>query len=274
MENLDKFIDYWDDVIRRWFDNDIESRQQLFFSCKPKQLELTSMHMPEPYWGDPYNCSIVIANYNPAGGTDRNRHAYRECADWKHTFINEVKKRGYSEVVKDFPIIKDIAPQGGVCWWEDYGGRNWWLKRCDWLQKWIINALESTERITGNPFAIEFCAWHSEKWLAQCNSFYKKNETLRETINTYFIDTLVDAISHSKAKLGVCVGSQFEKLLESAGAQRVVPKGAPDDESQKTGYQLRLFKLKGVRILSVWGAGYNRFPNIDSEKLKNYLKNE
>ncbi|MBR1801277.1 MAG: hypothetical protein IJ767_07305 [Bacteroidaceae bacterium] len=77
-QNIDSFLNYWDDVIRRWFDEHIGEGEQTFLD--KKLLNLNCMHMPEPYWGNPHNCSIVIANYNPGGGADRNRHTYRECA--------------------------------------------------------------------------------------------------------------------------------------------------------------------------------------------------
>ena len=95
--------------------------------------------MPEPYWGNPEECSIVIANYNPGGGADRNRHAYFNCADWEHTFINEVKKSKYSDVASGFPIIDEPDLNESIpAWWEDYGGGKWWCDKRDWLEDNII----------------------------------------------------------------------------------------------------------------------------------------
>ena len=272
--NLDQFIDYWDKTICLWLDNKIESEQQTFFDAEKPNLGLTKEHMPEPYWGDPYNCSIVIANYNPGGGADRNRHTYKRCADWKNTFINEVVNvsddKKYSKVVKDFPIIiKKEELRETVCWWEDYGGRPWWLKKMEWLEEHIIPALKNAENIKKKkPFAIEFCGWHSVSWPSGACAKIYENEVLKPVIDKYFIEVLTDAVKLSESKLGICVGAQFYDLLIAAGATLV----KSDENTASPKYVLHLFEINDARILSIWGAGYNRYPKIDSKKLEELLR--
>lgn len=60
-QDMQRYLDYWDDVVRRWFDEDIEGNQNLFVKDSP--LGLNPKHLLEHYWGNPKNCSIVIANY-------------------------------------------------------------------------------------------------------------------------------------------------------------------------------------------------------------------
>ena len=156
LRNMNWFIDYWDDVICQWFSGNIESKQQLFLN--ETSLKLNPEHMPEPYWGDPENCSIVIANYNPGGGADRNRHTWRECAYCPESFINQVKQNGYSNVVRGFPIIDNPNAiydplNNGVCWWQEYGGRGWWLKKMKWLDENILK-LYPQDNLKKKPFAI------------------------------------------------------------------------------------------------------------------------
>ena len=278
--NLDQFIKYWDGVICRWLNNynDIEEKQRLFFDLKNRKnadvLKLCQDHMPEPYWGNPKDCSIVIANYNPGGGADRNRHTYKGCADWKNTFINEVVKvsddKKYSIVVKDFPIIIKKEELGEtVCWWEDYGGRPWWLKKMEWLEEHIIPALKNAENIKKKkPFAIEFCGWHSENWSGNACAEIYEDKNLKPVIDKYFIDVLTDAVKLSESELGICVGAQFYHMFISKGKRPV--KCYKNTGSPK--YDLHLFEINGARILSIWGAGYNRYPKIGSEKLKELLE--
>ena len=138
MAVLNKFINYWDNVTDSWFKDSIIPEQQQILN--QRWLNLSREHMPEPYWGNPENCSIVIANYNPGGGADRNRHAYFQCADWEHTFINEVKNSKYSKIALDFPIIDEPNLNDSTpAWWEDYGGGGWWRDKRDWLEDNVIN---------------------------------------------------------------------------------------------------------------------------------------
>lgn len=139
MAVLKEFKDYWDGVIASWLKKEEFAHEQQQILGQ-EWLNLSRNHMPEPYWGNPEECSIVIANYNPGGGADRNRHAFFNCADWKHTFINEVKNSKYSKVALDFPIIdKPNLNDSTPAWWEDYGGGGWWRDKRDWLEDNVIN---------------------------------------------------------------------------------------------------------------------------------------
>ena len=141
MAVLKEFKDYWDGVIASWLKKEEFTHEQQQILGQ-EWLNLSRNHMPEPYWGNPEECSIVIANYNPGGGADRNRHVYFNCADWEHTFINEVKKSKskYSDVASSFPIIDEPNLNEPIpAWWEDYGGGKWWRAKRDWLEDNIIN---------------------------------------------------------------------------------------------------------------------------------------
>ena len=269
MAVLNNFKDYWDGVIASWLEGEFAPEQHQILE---KLLNLSREHMPEPYWGNPEKCSIVIANYNPAGGTDRNRHTYFNCANWKRTFINEVKNSKYSEVALDFPIIDEPNLNESIpAWWEDYGGGGWWRYIIhNWLKKNIINNgklhdllvnhnIDTTKiKECGNkkPFAIEFCGWHSKSWSSNaCERLYK-DEKLQSIIDKYFINVLVEAIKHSDSQLGVCTGKQLYDLLSKCAEKK------QKLESQK--YNLHLLELKGAKILSVWGKTNkrNRFPDL------------
>ena len=162
---IEKYIRYWDNVVSNWFCGRIDEKQRLFLDRD--ELKLNILHMPEPYWGDPENCSIVIANYNPGGGADRNRHTYHNCVNCSESFINQVRNLGYSHVAKPFPIIDKPTETFDIehpCWWKEYGGRKWWLNKMEWLNI-FETAIPDYKKEEGNkPFAIEFCGWHSTNW--------------------------------------------------------------------------------------------------------------
>ena len=275
-QNKDCFLNYWDDVIRQWFDEHIEESQQTFLN--QGSLNLNSMHMPEPYWGNPRSCSIVIANYNPGGGADRNRHTFRECAWCPESFINQVKKLGYSKVAMAFPIIDDAENKGETtCWWKEYGGRKWWLNKMKWLDE-IGKEISNYKESKNKPFAIEFCGWHSTKWPANaCRSLYD-NKDISHVVDKYFVRPLVDAVKNSEARLGLCIGSQFYYLFEKlcscdTSVQRInifpLDKNAP--------HNIQLFTIHGQNIIVMWGKRRNRYPkgvNSDFRKIIQYLSNK
>lgn len=254
------FTKYWDDVISDWFAGQINSEQQLFLN--EQSLNLNPEHMPEPYWGDPENCSIVIANYNPGGGTDRNRHTYKDCACCSDSFINQVKILGYYNVVKNFSLI--LQPSNS-CWWRDYGGSKWWLQKMKWLQQNIISPMNlSIDIYQKKPFAIEFCGWHSVQWPTKsCEKIYKNNTNLASVIDRYFVKALVDAVHNSDTRLGICVGSQFYSLFDYMSQNNQFVKYVSSTQNASNpNINIHLFKIDGENIIVLWGKGRNRYPKI------------
>lgn len=169
MDISKEFIDYWDDVINLWlgkkdkiqnkdytvkpvnaqrlnkdgesYYKDKDESDKLFVEIEEEQDKwfnatgelLCPIHMPEPYWGDPCNCSIVIVNYNPAGGTGMNQHTYRGIGDSypANTMIQYVNENKYSQLAIDFPILKNKEDlSNDERWWLcSYEGRTWWRKK-------------------------------------------------------------------------------------------------------------------------------------------------
>ncbi len=275
--NMNYYLNYWDNVIRRWFEGDIESNQELLLN--DISLNLNVEHMPEPYWGDPEKCSIVIANYNPGGGTNRSRHTYKACACCPESFINQVKKYGYQAIAKSFPIIDD--PQSNYnplkenyCWWKEYEGRRWWIRRVQWLNDIIINGLsDSIDSISNKPFAFEFCVWHSVNWQNKaCLHIYNKINMVA-FVENYFVKVLVDTVHNSDTHLGICIGSQFFHLFNKIGEK---DKGIKLIDTEVYGkespYQIHFYNIHGEIVLVIWGKGRNRYPSVKKEELSFLFK--
>lgn len=275
-KSLKYYTDYWDDVVKCWLGGTIAPQQQLFLN--EKWLKLSPLDIPEPYWGDPENCSMVIANYNPGGGGYRSRHTYRECACCPESFINQVKQKGYYQVAKDFPIIDEPGLpydplKSVVCWWKEYGGRKWWLKVMKWIQENIPEAFqEDSQKFLKKPFAIEFCGWHSVGWPASsCVKLYKKSKDLKSAIKKTFIMPLVDAVHNSDMQLGICVGSQFYYLFEEMAKSCSNIKKVCSCGPALKGINIHLFCISGELILVLWGEGRNRYANVGADKIKSFL---
>lgn len=255
MENYNlqvKFIGYWDEVVKLWFNNpqedaidarrpipekkktkkkeeeedikecyykevfdvNMEKGQMAFFNNEKLKKLLCPAHLPEPYWGDPdkNKCSIVIVDYNPAGGTDMNPHSYKGTIDGKHfpsnTIINYVNKHGYSEFATKFPIWKKDLPKD-MEWLCSYGGRKWWLKKKEWIQHLVGEKIDVEEV---PPFAIELCGWHSPNWPDNTDAF-NDDDDLEETIKDCFALPLLKAIDNSQSHLAICIGAQFKPSI-------------------------------------------------------------
>lgn len=236
-----RFIDYWDNVVRQWINLpmgkghnasannkykdsnlvvSIENEQLPFFTDKILKDKLCPAHLPEPYWGDPDNCSIVIINYNPGGGTDMSPHTYKFTNGNPYflpfppnTMIEYVHCHSYSCMAKDFPIWRKNLPADRK-WLESYGGRDWWVQKKGWVKD-LVDA--SCNKDTVNiewcpPFAIELCGWHSRKWPS--NWELDPNSTLlRNSIHNHFADPLLYSIEKSSADFAVCIGAQFSPAM-------------------------------------------------------------
>ena len=141
MINLQQhFIDYWDDVIRQWlslnadvtsFKNDASEQSMVIEAinenCKNKKgvsnpnYKINTNHMPEPYWGNPLECSIVLLDYNPAGGPDDNCHTtigYKDDDKNGMKLIKYVKDNSYSQFAQKGSVFRDEKDlnENGMGW--------------------------------------------------------------------------------------------------------------------------------------------------------------
>ena len=251
---LQWFIGYWDRVVDVWLDKplntviskgiyanrplgkgkedyykddhltvNIEIDQLPWFENENIAKLLCPIHMPEPYWGNPNDCSIVIINYNPGGGMDMSPHTYKgKGAPYPdNTMIEYVNRKNYSALASDFPLLKttEELEQDERWWLRSYGGRKWWLRKKEWIQH-LVQAWKDSkdEQSKGKetecsedvicPFAIELCGWHSHNWNDSTANITGNNDIKKE-IQEYFIYPLLQSIENSTTQLAVCIGKLF-----------------------------------------------------------------
>lgn len=237
------FIEYWDNVIRIWmkgiggFPQDalrgkdeyyykdgknalkvcVEEEQSHWFDDKSLRKLLCPIHMPEPYWGNPEECSIVIVDYNPAGGTDMNPHTYRGEGEPypKNSMIKYVFDNSYSQLALAFPLLgtkADLEKDNDRWWLRSYGGRQWWRSKIEWMLHLIQHSSEPPKEWPEEvflPFTIELCGWHSPNWSDNTKAISSSGD-LRISVEKRFVIPLLRSIENSTCKLAVCIGAQFK----------------------------------------------------------------
>ena len=201
------FMEYWDDLIAQWllksYGSYPLSEQASFAGDLKIPNDSIDNRMPEPYWGDPENCSVVIMNYNSGPCLD-SRHTYRTCANTPECMIHEVNKHKYSGFAKSFPLYRPLSPT--ELWFEDSIGRGWWQNQ---KTKWIADLIKGIES-DKLPFAMEICAWHSDNWPGINKTNLKKHKAL---IEDRVLNVLLEAVKNSDFKVGLCFGKRIGTQL-------------------------------------------------------------
>ena len=238
------FINYWDEVVRQWLENnadyskfekEVEEQSLIIEAINNKfrdqpEYRLNTIHMPELYWGDPRDCSIVLLDYNPAGGPRVNRHTTISCKSCagcdslskidkevipSMTFIKYVEekrikgKKGYSSIALTGPVFE--AKKGLEWFWDadnGYEGYDWWQQKCGWLDH-LVEVISGKKDEKKLPFAMELCGWHSQKWNNDMS--WIDNGQCRTIINNRSILPLFAALRISTCKMAVCIGAEFRR---------------------------------------------------------------
>ncbi len=271
MDKLTDYIEYWNQKVSAWFQN-TDKTDIYLMNLSGFQMDA----MPEPYLGNPRECSIAILNYNP--GQISNGSEQEKLYE---LYANIVKEKGYSFIVSSFPYLQtsNFLNEIGLSEFEKYDGSKWWQKRNTWIEHLICIKGKKNEKGL-MPFALELCPWHSLNWnskrfissLADCQFI--------DYINKYVISIYENAISNSLCGFGLCIGKSFGQILELFGYSDETCKNNP--RSTDGGIKLhptkeryyRVYRKGEYIILNTWHQGGNRTPSKDFwEKETELIKN-
>lgn len=283
---LHEFVDYWDRVIEDWFYDVIDADQEHVFDLSYEgKYKFQKDYMPEPYWGNPQKCSIVIIDYNPAGGDDQNSFTWREFANSNKTrMVSYVKQHKYSKLALAFPILeKDDKKCPDFL--RKYGGRKWWLTKKEWIDRFVsIGSAQNNNCSKNNenkkPFAIELCGWHSAKWSSNFNQILQNNKALYKSVIIHFLLPMLAAIKKSDLHLGVCVGKRFGDIFSRIGNDvtcniplKTKCKYVKDDglkPNSKERYY-RVYQICNEFIINTWSIGSNKHPSDEYKQFEKDL---
>ncbi len=283
---LREFIDYWDAVIENWFYNVIDIDQKPFFNLNFNgKYKFQDNYMPEPYWGDPFSSSIVVINYNPAGGDDSNPFTCRDCANCPKTrMVSYVKQHKYSELALQFPIIEE-DPNNCLDFLRKYPGRRWWLTKKEWIDRFVSIGSAQSDNCSKNnenkkPFAIELCGWHSAKWSSNFNQILQNNKDLNKSVIIHFLLPMLAAIKKSDLHLGICVGKRFGDFFSHFGKDvtygiplktkcKYVKTDGLKPNSKERYY--RVYQICNEFIINTWSIGSNKHPSDEYKQFEKDL---
>ena len=282
---LNDFIEYWNSVLQQWFKKTIEKKQQEYKIIYKKSTPLVAgvpepmyNYMPEPYMGEPRNCSFVIVNYNCGGGDDRDPHIYRHCVHCKNSIplsSTYVCTNGYSKYALPFPFLQDASwlKKHGLNYLNTYSGYKWWQSRKPWIDHIhdiIYNSKQDKE--SKLPFAIDLCPWHEKSWSNVKD--LTKNPDIKKVVEDYVMNVIIEAIRNSDGKFAFFIGKRHVDLLKSFGFTPTTQKPRTEISAHKTRYYQVFTKQPDVKAIVTWIQGSNSVPSADFYAAdKKYIQN-
>ena len=257
--NLSSYIQSWDQTIASLFVNPLITNFPMNLGIK-----IQNDFIPEPFMGDPNNCSLVIVNLNPGAGVC---HSCFKQQNIVGTLVNKVKSLGYSNAVKDFPYLRD-GETVGLTDWNDSPGRKWWKSKERWIKHMLnicVPSYDSNYPIPDDyyPFAMEMFAWHTNSWPSKLNGKMKKDGSFGNTIESDVIEPLYEAIKKSKFKIAICVGKPIGAIIGSFGTFNMIYSDKPINGNERQ-YDI-YHDGDDCYIINTWAPGGNTYPSKDFE---------
>ena len=246
------FYKEWDDVISGWLkcSDPFDAQKNPLQNLNDGTLSL--QHLPEPYYGDMDNPSIVIINLNPGTGLCEQCHLRKDVPGILVNDVNDVKNAPYSKMAKVFPL-DGRSPNVHM----PQESSNWWVSRLEWINH-ILTVREKMgipiDRNNKKPFAIELVPLHSKSFKVSKAANY---------VNTKYpavLGAIEHAITKSDAQMGLAIGKPIYDTLKQFGYNDI-PLGQDEqpEPNIKRFYRV-LIKENSPRILCTWSSGSNKVP--------------
>lgn len=200
------YIDYWDDVIAKWF----HAGGTIPPSENPWFADVPGLHrelIPEPYWGNPEDCSVVLLNYNPGGpaeATPTDKGHISHAVNNDPNQMAGVMHNRYSDIGLTFPWL-DKPSAVGFTYQPNHQDTKKWMRR---RNKWVAQVMAGNLDTNRKPFFFDICGWHSHKW-----NLKKITPAIENYINTHIKPVLVDSIVCSDLGIGLCIGKKLGDAL-------------------------------------------------------------
>ena len=209
---VQKWLNDWDDSIKYWDLHSTALSGLLSpFAGLVRSSKLTPDYLPEPYYGDPDNCSAVVLNINPGSSSPNEVTKLWNYRSFVNTLMYEFSNT-FSSKYSDFQKVYSpfAAPNWvpGVQWWKD--NRNDFINKVVQLYNTYKGGLPNKSHQSHNPFALELCPLHSSN-VNGINFFLKG---LRTNYMTNVISPAANIINNSDIPFGLGFASSICNLLQ------------------------------------------------------------
>ena len=270
---LDDYFHRCDETVKNWMAsrNDPEKRarfrQKDFFlrtlGVTSEGGLVTDVLMPEPYWGDPTDCSIVVANHNPAGETVPDEQTPHGAATAQ--MVRHVSRVGYGAFARAFPIADPLPDE--LRWFAPYAGRDWWQKNEAWARR-FSDVFPGADNPDAHIFAFDICPWHSRQWTGIHNARILSSENRADFVENV-AKPFEAAVALSRGRFGLCVGSVYADLLVESGFTALAGPGRfPGGNNRR----FQLFGKGACRVLVAQGVQGQRPPaSLFDDHIRNLL---
>lgn len=198
-----RFLTDWDIEIKYWAANGkiLPSGGMSIFN---HEAGLSKDYLPEPYYGNIENPSIVVLNINPGSSSpnEQTKHFSSKTAvntltyNLIHTFGGLYS--GFQKTYSPFLCTNHNVP--GVDWWKD--------NRINFLN-WVVRKCSRNSYADTAPFALEMCPLHS--MTTSDINFAKKKFFPAYCQN--WIEPMIYAITKSSVPFAVAFSSKISYIL-------------------------------------------------------------
>lgn len=208
---VQKWLNDWDVSIKNWAHNGKALNGLLSpFAGLVSSSKLSADYLPEPYYGNPDNCSAVVLNINPGSSSPNEWEklwAHNACPKCRliYDFVNSFSSTYSAYQNKYSPFIaQNWVP--GVQWWNN--NRNGFINRIVSLYN---DHHKGTSKNTGNtPFAIELCPLHSN----DVTGINFGQKALQCAYRSNVIEPAADVIRASDIPFGLGFASSICNILQ------------------------------------------------------------
>lgn len=252
LETIDQYIESTNKDINKWMSNPETAWEQSIFnglgSISRRLTNEDILSLPEPYVGDPLNCSAVFLNYNPGP-------ILKDLQSMQGIFVKDLGAgKDYYNFSLDHPYFRETIP--------GYTGKpiNWWKNR----NKFVRRIFDYD--FGRNALGLEICPWHSSSFSISCGDLIQIKEYLKERV----IDIAIASGEISENKCVLTVGKSYVTLMRLLDFQLLKDQNADSNDfdtwpKNKSGLISRSFSVwkapnSDVQFFNTYAPGSNNLP--------------
>ena len=261
----DKILEYkikWNNFFKEWDESPKETFDKSVWTKNNNgkgKTELDPFSLPQPYLGNPENCSAITLNLNPGPTSDLRFHKNGILVS---KFRNS---ENYFEYAKNYPQMK--LPEHPSHFWNNQF-------------RWISEIIDNKK----SPFAIEICPWHSIKW----KSLPKVTKELKNFINSNVFEIITEVVKYSELKTVLSVGKTYYNLFQNEFKEdfKKIIEFSPKNHNELKEYNWpkrkngessnRFFSVwkhekTGIMYFNTYSIGSNKPPSKEWNKIQDYI---